>query len=394
MSYERMLKTEAELTEEIEKLLEQAEQVDGQEDALYGEKNRGTELPEELRRRESRLSKIREAKASLEAEAARARALELAEQAATARQKAEQLADGAREKAAQAAAKAESRARSAKAKAVEKADERVAQARGAAEAAAAQAETPAARRCAGAAKQAQEAAERDRARVTDDDDEPPPAGTGAAFPEHRVPSDADGNPKPTAQRNFTDADSRIMKKGSDYIQGYNCQLAVDEAHQIIVACEVTNQAPDVEHLPPMLDAIEQNCGVTPERLTADSGYFSEENVGACEQKSVDGYIAVGRQKHGTPETTPAAESESKAKMRQKLTTPEGRKIYSRRKAVVEPVNGQIKEARGFRGFLLRGIDKVRSEWAVICATHNLLKLYRAGKSGKTMACAATLAAAR
>jgi transposase len=375
MSYERMLKTEAELTAEIERLLAAAETVDQEEDARYGKDRRGDELPEELRRRETRLQKIRAAKAALEAEAAAARAREVEEQAERARQKAAATAEEERAAAERTAQKATERAAAAQQQAQAAADARVAAARAAAETQRAAAQTPAERRRATAAEDEQRRAEEAAAQVA--------AGAANAapptWPTHQVPADAEGHPKPEAQRNFTDGDSRIMKRGSEYLQGYNGQAAVDEEHQIIVGQGLSNQAPDVEHLSPMLDEIERNCGRLPARLTGDSGYFSEENARTCEERGVDAHLAVERQKHGADPAAPppAPEGEGKRAMRAKLQTPAGRATYARRKAVVEPVFGQIKEARGFRRFLLRGLKRVRSEWALICTGHNLRKLLAA-----------------
>lgn len=377
MSYERMLKTEVELKAEIAQLLAAAEQVDQAEDALYGAA-RGDELPEELQRRERRVAKIRAAKAALEAEAAATRAQEVAAQAEAARQKVAATAAAERAAAERAAEQACARAAAAQGQAQAKADARAAAAREAAEAQRAAAQTPAERRRATAAEAEQqqaEAAARPAAVA--------PADEAAAWPKHRVPADAHGDPTPEAQRNFTDGDSRIMKRGSEYLQGYNAQSAVDEEHQIIVGQGVTNQAPDVEHLPPMLDEIARNCGRLPERMTGDCGYFSEENARRCADRGVDAFLAVGRQKHGAkPGVAPAPEGEQKRAMREKLNRATGRATYARRKAVVEPVFGQIKEARGFRRFLLRGLERVRGEWALICTGHNLLKLCGARRRGR------------
>ena len=200
------------------------------------------------------------------------------------------------------------------------------------------------------------------------------------LPSHQVPADAKGKPTPKAQRNFTDPESCIMKQGTDYVQAYNCQAGVDASSQVIVAQAVTNQPPDVEHLAPIVEQVEHLCGAVPVKLSADSGYFSQENAAYCHDKGLDAYIATGRAKHGeqvsSPCGRPAKNLDAKGRMRRKLLTKQGRTIYARRKAVVEPVFGQIKQARGFRRFLLRGIEKVRAEWSLICTTHNLLKLFR------------------
>ena len=170
-------------------------------------------------------------------------------------------------------------------------------------------------------------------------------------------------------------------KGSDgFVQGYNCQVVVDADHQVIVAEAVTNQPPDPEHWQPMLERTIQNCGKIPEAGLADTGYFSDENIVHGRNQGIDLFIATGRQKHGEAPPTvrgrPPRQMTQKPEMRRKLATKAGRAMYSRRKTIVEPVFGQIKEARGFRRFLLRGIAKVRGEWSLISLTHNLLKLHR------------------
>lgn len=216
-------------------------------------------------------------------------------------------------------------------------------------------------------------------RAKDDDNDEPPATGPTALPEHQVPTDKDGTPTPKAQRNFTDAESRIMKTGDGFVQGYNCQAVVDDAHQIIVAQAVTNQPPDVEHLVPMLEQTVANCGQAPDKMSADSGYFSAQNVEGARALGVDPHLATGRKKHDEPAPTvhgPApAGLTPKQLMARKLATKKGAAIYARRKVIVEPVFGQTKAARGLRGFLLRGLAKVRGEWSLISLTHNLLKLH-------------------
>jgi transposase len=212
-----------------------------------------------------------------------------------------------------------------------------------------------------------------------DKDEPPPSVTGDDLPSHKIPTTPDGEPTPKAQRNFTDPESRIMKSGDGYVQGYNCQAMVDAAHQIIVAEAVTNQPPDVEHLVPMIARTVANCGDKPEKVIADAGYFSEVNVCEAMKWGIDPYIATGRRRHDEPVNAPRGRTPSglsvKETMARKLTTKSGAAVYARRKVIVEPVFGQIKEARGFRRFLLRGLAKVRGEWSLIALTHNLLKLH-------------------
>jgi transposase len=217
----------------------------------------------------------------------------------------------------------------------------------------------------------------DAAKGADDsDDDAPPAAP--SLPSHQVPTNAEGVPTDKAQRNFTDGDSRIMKSGDGFIQGYNCQAAVDGDHQIVVAQAVTNQPPDVEHFVPMLDEVIANCGEAPGEVSADAGYFSEANVVAAYQRGVEPYIATGRRKHDEPPPTvqgrPPKGLTLKQWMERKLATKRGARIYARRKVVAEPPFGQMKN-RGFRQFLLRGLAKVRGEWSLITLSHNLLKLH-------------------
>jgi transposase len=212
----------------------------------------------------------------------------------------------------------------------------------------------------------------------DDDGPPPPAQD---LPSHTVPHTAEGVPAPKAQRNFTDPDSRIMKAGSTYVQAYNAQAAVDADHQIIVAQALTNQPPDAEHMAPLVERIAQNLEGLPEKLSADAGYFSAQNSRWVESLDVEPYIATGRQKHGEdpPKVRgrPPAGLTPRQRMARKLATKRGKEVYRMRKAIVEPVFGQIKEARGIRALLRRGLKAAQQEWALICATHNLLKLFRA-----------------
>jgi len=266
MSYGRMKQEEARLEEEVKRLLKEAEVVDEEEDRRYGKDKRGDELPRELARRESRLKKIREAKAALEAE----------EEARTAQ---------------------------------------------------------------------------------------------AVAPEDK------------RQHNFTDPESRIMVSSENsFVQAYNCQAAVDSQSQVIVACEATNQASDKPHLKAMMEQVTANIGSKPEKLSADAGYFSEENLKLMEKEGVEAYIPPDKQRHTSP-LPPAPRGRIpeglslKERMRRKLRTKKGQSIYSKRKVSVEPVFGQIKQARGFRQFLLRGLRKVSAEWRLICLTHNLLKLH-------------------
>lgn len=294
MSYDRMGKEEARLTAEIEALLREAQKVDDEEDAKYGNDRRGDELPVELAFRESRLKKIQEAKAELE-------------------------------------------------------------------------------------REAKEAAEAKKREIDAREQEGKQSG-----PKPKEPS---GIPEPKAQKNFTDPESRIMPsstyKGS-FVQGYNCQAAVDGESQIIVAADVTQETNDKKQAEPMLEQVLANAGAIPKNALLDAGYFSEENMGKIDKPGMEIFMPPNRMEHGKdmlaaqrgriPETLSVAD-----RMRRKLRTKKGRAIYAMRKEIVEPVFGQIKQARGFRQFLLRGKEKVKGEWSLVCATHNILKLWKSGR---------------
>jgi Transposase DDE domain len=210
----------------------------------------------------------------------------------------------------------------------------------------------------------------------------------------QIPDPEQARPEATAQRNFTDPESRIMpdggRKGS-FMQAYNAQIAVDSAGQIIVAAEITQESNDKKQLAPMLERVEQNMGARPAVASADTGYFSESQVTDERVSGIELYVAVGKQKHGEPPeatnpgdiSAPVAVDSVQEKMKQKLKTDAGRDLYKMRKAIVEPVFGQIKAARGIRSFLLRGFAKAGAEWKLICATHNLLKLFRSGYRPQT-----------
>ncbi|MGH9434035.1 MAG: IS1182 family transposase [Terriglobia bacterium] len=303
MSYARMGEAEKQLEAEVKALLEEAARVDGEEDGKYGKGKRGDELPRELARRESRLAKIREAKAGLEGEA--------------------------REQAEQEKARVEA--------------------------------------------QLKERAQKEEEQGRKMGGRPP-----------QVPNPEEAQPEPKAQRNFTDPESRIMKDGAtkEFVQAYNAQAVVDSQAQVIVVAAVTQQANDKKQLVPMLAQVAVLTGSAPQQATADAGYFSEANVTDPKLEGIDLWVAPDRPKHDciVPAATgppPPGSSVAEA-MRHKLRTPEGRAVYRMRKAVVEPVFGQIKEGRGFRRFLLRGLVRVEAEWKLICATHNLLKLFHSG----------------
>jgi transposase len=214
----------------------------------------------------------------------------------------------------------------------------------------------------------------------------------------RPPGPSSEEPDDRAQTSFTDADSKIMKvsnKGFDYC--YNAQVVVDEEHQIILAAEVSNAANDKHQGVPMgaatvanLEAAEIErptdegpAGIVfrPIPLSGDNGYFGEDQVKGLEAQRFDPHIATGRQKHhqsGVAEAVgpPPAAATVKERMEHKLRTREGRACYAKRKQIVEPVFGQIKQGRGFRQFLVRGLKKVQGEWKLACLTHNLLKIWR------------------
>jgi transposase len=295
MSYARMEKSVMELEAEVKRLLAEAEATDEAEDQRYGKDRHGDELPEELRFKQGRLARIKEAKEVLEREA--------------------------RERAKQ---------------------ERF----------------------------EQDKKRRGREAAGDHRGRPP-----------KLPSE---RPDGKVQYNFTDSESRIMKDGAtkSFEQSYNCQAAVDSENQVIVGARVSQEANDKQELQPMVEKLKSDLdGQKPLRITTDSGYFSEDNVSYLAQEQIDGYVATGRIKHGdqplpAPRGRIPKDANLKERMSRKLRTLKGRVIYAKRKVIVEPVFGQIKQVRGFRQFRLRGLSKVSAEWDLICLGHNLLKLFR------------------
>jgi transposase len=319
MSYGYMNKEEERLKAEIAELLKQQQQVDEAEDATLGAR-RGDELPEELRFREQRLAKIQEAKKRLEE---------------------------------QASAKAQ---------------------------------------------QQQQQWQEEEAERLDEGKKPREPKTFSATPEDK------------AQTNFTDPDLKIMPQNNKSFEySGNAQVVVDDVAQIIVACEVVIETNDKQQAVPMAEKALGNlqvagierpidaAGAVQKIISLqDSGYFSEKAVSGLEGLGLDPYMAIERLKHhaevavpgsGRATLTAAVEAEQKAgasakeqsakeKMRAKMQTERGRAVYGLRKGVVEPVFGQIKAARGFRRFSLRGLEKVRAEWRLVCLTHNLLKIWR------------------
>ena len=238
-------------------------------------------------------------------------------------------------------------------------------------------------------QEAREKAERERAeaeaKLTERREQQERTGNKIRGREPRVPDPEQAQPEAKAQRNFTDPASRIMPDGANkgsFLQGYNAQAAVDAKAQVIVAAEVTQETTDNRQLLPMLCRVEQNMGRKPEAVSADAGYWSEANATDESVAGIDLHIATGREKHketiGTASEPPPLLATAKEAMRHKLRTEAGRSIYKMRKAIVEPVFGQIKERRGFRRFSLRGLENVRHEWKLVCLTSNLLKLFGAG----------------
>jgi transposase len=203
----------------------------------------------------------------------------------------------------------------------------------------------------------------------------------------RKPQEPDPNPAPEAQKNFTDPESRIMPSPSDkksFMQAYNCQAAVDGKAQIIVAADITQAANDKRQAVPMLNQVVANTGSVPRKLLMDAGYFSGKAVAAVEALGPEVFMPPNRQEHGcTAEAAgrgriPDAFSPAQ-RMKRKLRTKRGLAAYGKRKEIAEPVFGQMKQARGFRQFLLRSAAKVKGEWLLLCSTHNILKLWKSGR---------------
>jgi hypothetical protein len=186
-------------------------------------------------------------------------------------------------------------------------------------------------------------------------------------------------PEDNAQYNFTDPESRIMKGPGGFVQAYNAQIAVEPTCQLIVGHAITQEVNDKRQLAPMIETVAAQSGVSHQEVLADNGYCSEANLEYAAAHDIDAYIATDRLKHDAP-LPPCRGPLPKGatitdRMRRKLRTKRGADVYRWRKAIVEPVFGQIKHGRGFRQFLLRGVAKVRAEWALVCLTHNILKCY-------------------
>lgn len=191
------------------------------------------------------------------------------------------------------------------------------------------------------------------------------------------PRALEGVPRDKEQRNFTDPESRLLLTRDGFVQGYNAQAAVDSGYQVIVAHELVARQRDYAQLIPLLDQVQAHLGRLPSEVSADADYCTEKNLEELADRGVRGYIATGRQKHGSASATSRSnqgQGPFTVAMRRRLQLGGYRSRYRLRKQVVEPVFGQIKECRGFRRFVHRGLEKVRAEWALICTAHNLLKL--------------------
>jgi len=222
-------------------------------------------------------------------------------------------------------------------------------------------------------------------------DDPPPASPTSELPRATVktePHPLTGKPQviEKAQRNFTDADSRILPYQKTFVQGYNAQVAVDSAHQIIVATDVSNTATDDRHLPSMVARLPKK----PKALSTDAGYTTPENIRYLQRKRYDAYMATKREQHNlfsrssSPRGRIPARLSMIQRMERKLLTRKGRQIYAKRKCIVEPPIGHIKHVLGFRQFSLRGQCNVRAEWFLVTAVHNLKKLFKAHSNRPTM----------
>lgn len=253
-----------------------------------------------------------------------------------------------------------------------------------------------------AALEAETKAEAEAIRAADGAERQRRAAAGEPKKPGKAPAPKD-EPAEDAQRNFTDGDSRIMKTASKaFEQAYNGQIAVDAGgDQIIVGCLLTNQSADAPHLAPMVAQVQATTGQMAGEWSSDTGYYSADNIATIEQTGSRAYIPPSRQAHaaGVPapvaqlleaagaRPAPAEEPDTnavKAAMRARLRTEAGRAAYGQRKKTVEPVFGQMKEGRGLRRFLLRGLEKVRAEWTLWCLTHNLRKLAQAVRTRVTV----------
>jgi len=233
-----------------------------------------------------------------------------------------------------------------------------------------------------AIRAAKAALETEAADPPDPEDESGPGASSGMRWQGRVLRGEGGGPPDRAQRNFTDPDSRILPTRDGFIQGYNGQIAVDAAHQIIVAHRLVTTAADYRALVPLVDGMAAHLGRKPREVSGDAGFATEANLAALKARRIMGYLPPGRARHGEAHAAGRRRLSGKPLMQamaETLKRAGRRSRYRLRKQVVEPVFGQIKQARGFRQFLLRGLDQVRAEWAMIRTAHNLLKLAQAGR---------------
>lgn len=229
-------------------------------------------------------------------------------------------------------------------------------------------------------KAAKAALEAEAAMAPDEFDPDGPGPSSGMRERGNAPKAGQAAPPDRAQHNFTDPDSRIQPTRDGVIAGYNGQIAVDAASQVILAQHLSTNPADFAALLPLVDSIEQSLGRKPREVSADSGFASEANLEALEQRRIGAYLAPGRPRRAAGHEAGDRRFQRRprmAAMAQTIKRAGRRSRYRLRKQVVEPVFGQIKQARGFRQFLLRGLAKVRSEWAMICTAHNLLKLAKA-----------------
>ena len=228
-----------------------------------------------------------------------------------------------------------------------------------------------------AIRAAKAALEAEAADPPDPENESGPGASSGMRWQGRPLRSEDGGPPDRAQRNFTDPDSRILPTRDGFVQGCNGQIAVDAAHQVIVAHRLVANAADHRALAPLVDGVSAHLGRKPREVSGDAGFATEANLATLQARRIKGYLPPGRARHGD---THAAGRRKLTKtplmsaMAKRLKRAGRRSRYRLRKQVVEPVFGQIKQARGFRQFLLRGLDQVRAEWAMVCTAHNLLKL--------------------
>ena len=305
VSYQKLTEREQYWKDTVERLLTEAQRTDEEEDQRWGKGQPADPLPPELTHAQSRLERLRQAKAELEREAQRE--LEAAAQNHQPRKHGRPTKE---------------------------------------EAANHPAEDPQQR------QKAREQLRRAKSRAAE----------------------------PSRQYNFVDPDSRVMKDNARkcFVQAYNAQIATDSYAQVIVAAELTQQTTDRQQLLPMVQAVRGATGSVPETVTADAGYWDTISLRDPAMRGIQALVSPDSQPQppGAPLPPNAPQNDDAMRMRERLVSEDGKALYAKRKATVEPVFGQIKEARNIRRFRLRSLKKVTCEWKLICATHNLLKLFR------------------